>query len=136
MTRKTNTPAIANLADLIRKTAKLRKDLQTLVRRFPEDHLNLGERVFVRLLNPVWRNEVGDLHGPYERKQTEAIAWIAQYREYLRDLEAYFCDVRLDPERHQLLPLNANRPEGLYQAVASQGTGAPDAGQRHLRKRL
>ncbi len=28
------------------------------------------------------------------------------------------------------------RPEGLYQAVASQGTGAPDAGQRHLRKRL
>jgi hypothetical protein len=37
---------------------------------------------------------------------------------------------------HMEIHITIDDPKVLYQAVARQGTGAPDAGQRHLRKRL
>jgi len=52
-------PAIPTLAHLILQTARLRRDLSALTNKFPEHDLELGDRIFVRLLSPVWRNPFG-----------------------------------------------------------------------------
>jgi len=144
--------AVPDLPDLIRRTSQLRLKLIALMKRFPEDHLDLGERIFVRLLNPVWRNQVGGMHGPYERKQTEVIAWIERYYSYLRDLELYVTSVLLKPEWFLALPLNQNlRPPaeecvrrlGFQEAALKEildrqrsPVGGQDRGDLDLRVRL
>jgi hypothetical protein len=102
--KKTGT--IPTLAGLIRRTSKLRRDLVSLQRRFPEDQLEPENRVFPRLISPRWRNLVGDVHGPYDRKHTEAVNWISQYGDYIRDLEGYVAGVMLRPDLFSSLPFN------------------------------
>lgn len=104
MPKKSDT-SVPDIPSLIRRTTKLRRDLSGLLQRFPEDHLDAGERIFLRLLNPLWRNQIGDLHGPYERKKAEAVRWIEQYGQYLRDVEACISNVMLKPELFRCLPL-------------------------------
>ncbi len=106
MPRKGDT-YVPDIPDLIRRTAKLRRDLIALVRRFPEDHLELADRIFVRLLNPMWRNPIGGIHAPFEQKQAEAIHWIDQLLEYLRDLEGCISGVMLRPKLFRALPLHS-----------------------------
>jgi hypothetical protein len=50
---------VPTLPELIRRTARLRRDLIKLMERHAEDDLDLGDRSFVRLLNPMWRNPYG-----------------------------------------------------------------------------
>ena len=40
---------IPTLAQLIRQAARLRRDLRGLMKKFPEDDIELGDRIFVRL---------------------------------------------------------------------------------------
>jgi hypothetical protein len=97
---------IATLAHLIRRTSKLRRDLVLLQLRFPEDQLEPESRVFPRLVSTRWRNLVGENNGPYERKRTEAVSWICQYGDYIRDLEGYISSVMLRPDLFSALPFN------------------------------
>lgn len=106
MPRRSKT-CIPVLPDLIRRTSKLRHELVAMVRRFPEDHLGQADKIFPRLLNPVWRNPIGGLHGPYEEKQSRAIRWIERLGEYLRDLEGCISGVMLRPKLFRRLPLSA-----------------------------
>jgi hypothetical protein len=102
---KTSIPA---LPDLIRRTCKLRQELVAMVSRFPEDHLGLADKIFPRLLNPVWRKQIGGLHGPYDEKQSRAVRWIERLVEYLQDLEGCISGVMLRPELFRKLPLSAH----------------------------
>ena len=115
MPRRSDT-YIPNISDLIRKTKKLRRDLVGLVRRFPEGHLDLGERIFVRFLNPVWR-KIGGLHGPYEQKQAMAVEWIEQFHQYIRDLDDCISTVMLKPELFQLVPLHRPRDSSATECI-------------------
>ena len=98
--------AIPTLAKLIRRTVQLRRDLLALMKTFPEDDLQLGDRIFIRLLNPLWRNPSGKSYDPEQQKQIAAIEWIERYQNYLRDVEAWICSVMLKPELFNSLPLN------------------------------
>jgi hypothetical protein len=98
--------AILTLAQLIRHTAQLRRDLLALTKKFPEGDLELGDRIFVRLLNPVWRNPSGKSYDPKQQKQIAAIEWIEGYQNYLRDVEALIRGVMLKPELFHALPLH------------------------------
>jgi len=91
---------------MIRRTAQLRRDLLALMKKFPEDDLELGDRIFVRLLNPLWRNPSGKPYGPRQQKQIAAVEWLERYQNYLRDVEAWICGVMLKPELFNSLPLN------------------------------
>ena len=64
-----------------------------------------------RLLNPRWRNLVGEMHGPYERKQVAAVKWISQYGDYIHDLEGYVSGVMLRPDLFNGLPFNGQLRE-------------------------
>jgi hypothetical protein len=98
--------AIPTLAKLIRRTAQLRRDLRALMKKFPEDELELDDRIFVRLLNPLWRNPSGKAYDPKQQKQIAAVKWIERYQNYLRDVEAWICGVMLKPGLFNSLPLN------------------------------
>jgi hypothetical protein len=80
--------AIPTLAQLIRHTAQLRRDLLALIKKFPEDDLELGDRIFVRLLNPIWRNPSAKSYDPKQQKQIAAVEWIERYQNYIRDAES------------------------------------------------
>ena len=80
------TGQVPTLPQLIRRTAHLRRDLIGLIKRYPEDQLDLGDRIFVRLLNPMWRNPFGKKYTPDQQKKIEAVRWIDSYRSYIRDL--------------------------------------------------
>ncbi len=94
------------LSELIRTTARLQRDLTTLMRRHPEDHLDLGDRIFVRLLNPMWRNPFGREYRPDQRKQIEVVEWVMKYQNYIRELEGLLCAVLGEPEVFRTLPLH------------------------------
>jgi integrase-like protein len=81
------------LSELIRTTARLHRDLTNLMKRHPEDHLDLGDRIFVRLLNPMWRNPFGQEYTPDQRKQSDAVEWIKRYQNYIQELEGLLCAV-------------------------------------------
>jgi hypothetical protein len=97
---------VPTLSELIRTTAPLHRDLTNLMKRHPEDHLDLGDRIFVRLLNPMWRNPFGKEYTPEQRKQSEAVEWIERYQNYIRELEGLICAVMGEPEVFKTLPLH------------------------------
>jgi len=97
---------VPTLSELIRTTARLRRDLTNLMKRHPEDHLDLGDRIFVRLLNPMWRNAFGQEYTPEQRKQSDAVEWIKRYQNYIRELEGLLCAVLGEHEVFKTLPLH------------------------------
>jgi hypothetical protein len=98
--------AVPSVDELILRTAKLRRELRRLLKRFPEDHVALGERIFIRLFDPVWRNQIGDVRGPYERKQAAAIRWLDEFDRYLDDLRKCVSYVACRPKVLEELPVN------------------------------
>ena len=97
---------VPTLPGLIRTTTGLRRNLVALIKRFPEDHLDLEERIFVRLLNPLWRNPYGQEYSSGQQKQIEVVKWIESYQSYIRDLEGLLCGVLNKPDVFRTLPLH------------------------------
>ena len=97
---------VPTLSELIRTTARLHRDLTNLMKRHPEDHLHQGDRIFVRLLNPMWRNPFGKEYTPEQQKQIEAVEWIGKYQNYIRDVVALLGVVLGKPEVFATLPLH------------------------------
>jgi hypothetical protein len=97
---------VPTLSELIRTTTRLRRDLTNLMKRHPEGHVDLGNRIFVRLLNPMWRNPFGKTYTPEQQKQTEAVEWIGRYQNYIRDLAGLLGGVLGKPEVFAALPLH------------------------------
>ena len=133
MTKRTST-TVPTLAGLIRRTARLRRDLVALVRNFPEDDLELGDRIFVRLLNPMWRNRFGKKYEPDQKKQIAAVEWIERYRNYLRDVEVLICGVMLQPEMFNTLPLHSLPTLPPYQYSADECVRRLDVQEAALRR--
>jgi len=96
---------IPTLNALRKCTSKLRRDLESLVKRFPEERLAPENRIFSRLLSTRWRHLV-EIYGPHDLRETEAVRWIEQYRQYVQGLEDYFCYVLLKPDLFNVLPFN------------------------------
>jgi hypothetical protein len=96
---------IPTLSALRKCASKLRRDLESLVKRFPEEGLAPENRIFPRLLSTRWRH-LDEIYGPYDLRQTETVRWIEQYRHYVRDLEDYFTYVLLNPDLFNDLPFN------------------------------
>jgi hypothetical protein len=76
------------------------------MKRHPENHLDLGDRIFVRLLNPMWRNPFGKEYTSEQQKEIEAVRWIDRYCSYIRDLEDLLCGVLQQSEVFQSLPIH------------------------------
>jgi hypothetical protein len=79
---------VPTLPELIRRTARLRRDLIKLMERHAEDDLDLGDRSFVRLLNPMWRNPYGKQDTSEQQKEIETVGWINEYWTYFTHLDA------------------------------------------------
>jgi hypothetical protein len=97
--------SLPTLSTLIATTLKLRRSLEALVKRHPEGHLNLSDQIFVRFLNPLWRNRSGTPYRAVQRKELEAVAWIDQFVMYQKDVEGLIAHVMLQSEVFQKLPL-------------------------------
>lgn len=77
-----------------------------LLRQFPEDHLDVDQRIFGdRFLTPRWRHFVGEEHGPYDAKESRVVKWIEQYLDYISDLERCTAIVMGKPDLFATLPL-------------------------------
>jgi len=98
--------SISTIRSLISVTGKLRRDLEALIKEFPEDHLPLGDRIFVRLMNPIWRNLKGVPYGADEKKKREAVKWIDRLYNYSRDLADCTVHVMGRRDVFDSLPLN------------------------------
>jgi len=98
--------SVPTLRTLIGTTTKLRRSLEELLKRHPEERLDGSVRIFVRLLNPVWRNPFGTPYRPDQTKALEAVAWIDRFQQYLQDLEGWIANVMLRRELFKDLPLN------------------------------
>jgi len=125
---------VPTLAVLIRLTAQLRHDLVALMRKFPEDDLEMGDKIFVRLLNPSWRNPFGKKYEPHQEKQIASVEWIERYQNYVRDVETLICDVTLKPEMFNTLPLHALPAFPPYQYSADECIRRLDAQEVVLRR--
>ena len=106
-------PDLPSLPGLIAETGKLRRELQKLVNRFPNDAEDPEGPIFPVLLSHRWRNLTSGPLGPYDEKRTLAIRWINQAWAYVAMLEEYFKNIRLEPETLQKLAFNGN---GQYSA--------------------
>jgi hypothetical protein len=86
---------IDDINALISATVKLRRELERLVKKYPEDDLDPDDRIFNRLTSLVWRKLLnpdpreacGDPYRPYQKKESEAIKWNDDFNEYLKDLD-------------------------------------------------
>jgi hypothetical protein len=91
---------IPTLSALRKSTSKLRRDLESLMKRFPEEGLAPEDQIFFRLLSTRWRRL------PKDSKRMEASRWMDQYGQYVQDLEGYFSYVLLKPDLFNTLPFN------------------------------
>jgi hypothetical protein len=99
---KNRTP---NLKDLLRETARLRRQLQRLVKSYPDEHLDPDDRILNRILTNDWRYLRGGLYGPHEHRYVEAVDWVDQFDADVDRLRDY-CFYKLDaPDRFAALPL-------------------------------
>ncbi|MBZ5633702.1 MAG: hypothetical protein LAO55_11325 [Acidobacteriia bacterium] len=104
---KNRTP---NLKDLLRETAKLRRQLQRLTKNYPDEHLDPDERILNRILTNDWRYLRGGFHGPLEQRYVEAVDWVSQFDAYVDQLRD-FCVHELEaPDRFATLPLPGRAP--------------------------
>lgn len=101
--------SVPTLRTLIGTTTKLGRNLEELLKKHPEEHLDGSNRIFVRLLNPVWRNPYGIPYRPDQTKELGAVAWIGRFQQYLQDLEGWIANVMLRPNLFKELPLNYYR---------------------------
>jgi hypothetical protein len=96
--RPKHAPALRRFID---ETVRLRLDLSELKLRFPERDVPLGDQIFIRLFDPVWRPRIGI---PLNEKEAAVIQWLGEFRVYYQNLEETLAFVLRQPELVRTLP--------------------------------
>ena len=139
---------------MLRETARLRRQLERLVKSYPDEHRDPDDRILNRILTNDWRYLRGGLYGPHEHRYVEAVDWVDQFDAYVDRLRDC-CFYKLEaPDRFAALPLTEHmrvpasecirllglqgemiaRWSGLAGDVQSRASGSKD--ERKLRSRL
>ena len=92
---------IPTLPKLIRTTRRLRRDLDSLLKKYPERHLELGARIIDRIMSNSWCR-MGELQTGYSQQQIEAIVWRDNATDYVQELQAYFSSRMAKPVFEEL----------------------------------
>jgi hypothetical protein len=103
--------------EMIRLTRRLQRRLKGLLKDFPENDIEPGERIFPRLLTHEWRSFSDDPNGPHGRKYTEAARWVDDLYNYLKSLNEYCSCVLLKSELFGNLPINGHRKPPATECV-------------------
>jgi hypothetical protein len=111
---KTQSPS---LASFIQRTDVLRKSLQRLIKRYPEDALQPDDKIFNRILTNDWRYLRSDFNGPMEKRYAEAVKWVEALHSYHSDLCDFLIYSLGAPKKVDELPMHPRLPVPASQCL-------------------